>query len=346
MLTMRDAAFGYRVEGSADIQILSNVTRSVQAGERIGILGANGQGKSTLAGMQSELSGTMHFGKGLKIGYFAQQELDILRLDDGPLTHMVRLAKSLGIASREQDLRSFLGRFQFSDSMVHQAVGTLSGGERARLVLAMVVWQKPHLLLLDEPTNHLDLATREALNRALNEFEGTVMLVSHDRALLRTVCDEFWLVGHGEVKPFDGDLDDYQRYLLDLASEQRAERKAQAKIKSEPTPTIKATIESAPSAASRTPTASPNAAPSSTASANGKHKPSGNVKVLQKKLAQLDAQMANLAQEQHEIETSLSQNAAVADMAALGKRLKTITEQSQQLEEEWLELTEQMEACS
>jgi ATP-binding cassette, subfamily F, member 3 len=349
MLTMRDAAFGYRVEGSADIQILSNVTRSVQAGERIGILGANGQGKSTLvktlAGMQSELSGTMHFGKGLKIGYFAQQELDILRLDDGPLTHMVRLAKSLGIASREQDLRSFLGRFQFSDSMVHQAVGTLSGGERARLVLAMVVWQKPHLLLLDEPTNHLDLATREALNRALNEFEGTVMLVSHDRALLRAVCDEFWLVGHGEVKPFDGDLDDYQRYLLDLASEQRAERKAQAKVKSEPAPSIQSKIESAPNAASPA-SASPNAAAPANASASAKPKPSGNVKALQKKLAQLDAQMASLAQEQHEIETSLSQNAAVADMAVLGKRLKTITEQSQQLEEAWLELTEQMEACT
>jgi ATP-binding cassette, subfamily F, member 3 len=229
--------------------------------------------------------------------------------------------------------------------MVHQAVGTLSGGERARLVLAMVVWQKPHLLLLDEPTNHLDLATREALNRALNEFEGTVMLVSHDRALLRAVCDEFWLVGHGEVKPFDGDLDDYQRYLLDLASEQRAERKAQAKVKSDPMPTIPSKTDSAASAAATLST-SPSSSPTATASASAKPKPSGNVKALQKKLAQLDAQMASLAQEQHEIETSLSQNAAVADMAVLGKRLKTITQQSQQLEEEWLELTEQMEACT
>lgn len=110
--------------------------------------------------------------------------------------------------------------------MVKQSVGSMSGGEKARLVLAMIVWQRPNLLLLDEPTNHLDLATREALSMALNEFEGTVMLVSHDRALLRAVCDEFWLVGRGEIKPFDGDLDDYQRYLLEESKRLREEAKA------------------------------------------------------------------------------------------------------------------------
>ena len=136
-------------------------------------------------------------GKGLAIGYFAQQELDVLSPDDGPLMHMVRLARDVGPAAREQELRDFLGSFRFVGDMVTQPVGTLSGGEKARLVLAMLVWQRPNLLLLDEPTNHLDLTTREALSMALNEFEGTVMLVSHDRALLREVCDEFWLVAGG-----------------------------------------------------------------------------------------------------------------------------------------------------
>jgi ATP-binding cassette subfamily F protein 3 len=201
--------------------IVSNVSRSVLAGQRIGILGANGQGKSTLvktiARALPPLSGTLTEGKGLTIGYFAQQELDVLQLDDGPLMHMVRLARDVGPAAREQELRDFLGKFRFTGDMVNQAVGSLSGGEKARLVLAMLVWQRPNLLLMDEPTNHLDLTTREALSIALNEFEGTVMLVSHDRALLREVCDEFWLVTRGGVEPFDGDLDDYQRWLLEVS---------------------------------------------------------------------------------------------------------------------------------
>jgi ATP-binding cassette, subfamily F, member 3 len=132
-----------------------------------------------------------------------------------------RAGSPLGQATREQDLRSFLGSFNFTGDQVKQAVGSMSGGEKARLVLCMIVWQRPNLLLLDEPTNHLDLATREALSVALNEFEGTVMLVSHDRALLRAVCDEFWLVSRGGIAPFDGDLDDYQRYLLDVAKQAR-----------------------------------------------------------------------------------------------------------------------------
>jgi ABC-type Mn2+/Zn2+ transport system ATPase subunit/uncharacterized membrane protein YeaQ/YmgE (transglycosylase-associated protein family) len=216
--------------------ILTGVNRSVQGGQRIGILGANGQGKSTLvktiAREMAPLAGTVTEGKGLNIGYFAQQELDVLRPQDNPLEHMVRLARELGTAVKEstgeQDLRNFLGSFNFSGDMVKQPVGTMSGGEKARLVLAMMVWQRPNLLLLDEPTNHLDLATREALAVALNEFEGTLMLVSHDRALLRSVCDEFWLVGRGVVTDFDGDLDDYQRYLLDEAKRMREEAKEAA----------------------------------------------------------------------------------------------------------------------
>ncbi|MDP2171757.1 MAG: ATP-binding cassette domain-containing protein [Rhodocyclaceae bacterium] len=237
MLSMMDASIGYpplpeSPAGTPPTVIVRNINRTVHAGQRIGILGANGQGKSTLvktiARTLESLKGEITEGKGLNIGYFAQQELDVLRPQDSPLEHMTRLAKetiaagrSGWVAAREQDLRNFLGTFNFSNDMVKQAVGTMSGGEKARLVLCMIVWQRPNLLLLDEPTNHLDLATREALSVALNEFEGTVMLVSHDRALLRSVCDEFWLVSRGGIKPFDGDLDDNQRNLLDEAKRSR-----------------------------------------------------------------------------------------------------------------------------
>src|SRR5690606_39240813 len=220
------------LEGEQPTIIVQKINRSVLAGQRIGILGANGQGKSTfvktIAGALKPISGEIITGKGLNIGYFSQQELDVLRPADNPLEHMIRLARDTpasvrpsGADCREQGLRNFLGTFNFSGDMVKQSVGTMSGGEKARLVLCMIVWQRPNLLLLDEPTNHLDLATRGALSVALNEFEGSVMLVSHDRALLRSVCDEFWLVSQGGVKDFDGDLDDYQVYLLEEAKRQR-----------------------------------------------------------------------------------------------------------------------------
>src|ERR1700712_5621933 len=226
MLAMSNMEVGYLVQDDVDPDteptrkvIVRNINKSVLAGQRIGILGANGQGKSTLvktiAGSVPALGGEVTQGKGLSIGYFAQQEMDVVHADDTPLQHMVRLAKTVGPDGREQELRDFLGQFRFVGEMVHQAIGSLSGGEKARLVLGSLVWQRPNLLLLDEPTNHLDLTTREALSMALNEFEGTVMLVSHDRALLREVCDEFWLVANGQVLPFDGDLDDYQRWLLE-----------------------------------------------------------------------------------------------------------------------------------
>ncbi|MFM0597478.1 ABC-F family ATP-binding cassette domain-containing protein [Paraburkholderia dilworthii] len=242
LLSMLDASFGYPAPADAPPDtpptvIVRGINRSVLAGQRIGILGANGQGKSTLvktvAHSLAPIAGEISEGKGLNIGYFAQQELDVLRPFDTPMEHMIRLAKDTppqmrapGQSSTEQSLRTFLGTFNFSGDMVHQAVHTMSGGEKARLVLCMIVWQRPNLLLLDEPTNHLDLATREALAVALNEFEGTVMLVSHDRALLRAVCDEFWLVTKGGVEPFDGDLDDYQQFLRDEARRLREEAAA------------------------------------------------------------------------------------------------------------------------
>ncbi|WP_087725522.1 ABC-F family ATP-binding cassette domain-containing protein [Pandoraea sp. PE-S2T-3] len=239
LLSMMDASFGYPAPTDAPANtpptvIVKGINRSVLAGQRIGILGANGQGKSTLvktvAHQLAPIAGEISEGKGLNIGYFAQQELDVLRPLDTPMEHMIRLARDTpshmrapGQSGTEQSLRTFLGTFNFSGDMVHQAVGTMSGGEKARLVLCMIVWQRPNLLLLDEPTNHLDLATREALGMALNEFEGTVLLVSHDRSLLRAVCDEFWLVTKGGVEPFDGDLDDYQQFLRDEARRMREE---------------------------------------------------------------------------------------------------------------------------
>ncbi|EKZ96093.1 MULTISPECIES: ABC-F family ATP-binding cassette domain-containing protein [Cupriavidus] len=242
LLSMLDTSFGYpapagALPGTPPTVIVRGINRSVLAGQRIGILGANGQGKSTLvktvAHALAPIGGEISEGKGLNIGYFAQQELDVLRPLDTPMEHMIRLAKDTpahmrapGQSGTEQSLRTFLGTFNFSGDMVHQAVSTMSGGEKARLVLCMIVWQRPNLLLLDEPTNHLDLSTREALGMALNEFEGTVMLVSHDRALLRAVCDEFWLVTKGGVEPFDGDLDDYQQFLRDEARRLREQAAA------------------------------------------------------------------------------------------------------------------------
>ncbi|GAB2905167.1 ATP-binding cassette domain-containing protein [Uliginosibacterium flavum] len=247
MLSMLNTSFGYPPRedapaGAESTVIVKNINRSVLAGQRIGILGANGQGKSTVVKTIAEAltptHGEITKGKGLTIGYFAQQELDVLRPIDTPLEHMLRLVKETpvnmrpsGNDCREQGLRNFLGTFNFGGEMIHQQVGSMSGGEKARLVLCMIVWQRPNLLLLDEPTNHLDLSTREALGVALNEFEGTVMLVSHDRALLRAVCDEFWLVADGAVEPFEGDLDDYQVYLLDQAKRAReAASAAQKKL--------------------------------------------------------------------------------------------------------------------
>ncbi len=246
LLSMLDASFGYPAPADAPPDtpptvIVRGISRSVLAGQRIGILGANGQGKSTLVKTVAHelalIAGEISEGKGLNIGYFAQQELDVLRPLDTPMEHMIRLAKNTpanmrapGQSGTEQSLRTFLGTFNFSGDMVHQKVGTMSGGEKARLVLCMIVWQRPNLLVLDEPTNHLDLATREALGMALNEFEGTVLLVSHDRSLLRAVCDEFWLVTKGGVEPFDGDLDDYQQFLRDEARRMREQAAVEQKV--------------------------------------------------------------------------------------------------------------------
>jgi len=222
MLVMEDVRCGYRAEDGSETPIVEHVTLSIQNGQRIGLLGANGQGKSTLiktlAGTLAPLSGDLRAGKGLQIGYFAQHQLETLRPDDSPLQHLARLAPD----TREQELRDFLGGFNFPGEMATARIAPFSGGEKARLALALIIWQKPNLLLLDEPTNHLDLETRHALTMALAQFDGTLIVVSHDRHLLRATTDQFMLVAKHRLQPFDGDLDDYRDWLLQHAAEQRA----------------------------------------------------------------------------------------------------------------------------
>ena len=361
MLAITDASFGYVDADSGETTtILRHVDRSVLAGQRIGILGANGQGKSTLvktiAREMGALAGTITEGKGLNIGYFAQQELDVLRPADNPLEHMIRLAKELGPNSREsgreQDLRNYLGTFNFSGDMVKQAVGTMSGGEKARLVLAMIVWQRPNLLLLDEPTNHLDLATREALSMALNEFEGTVMLVSHDRALLRAVCDEFWLVGRGQVGPFDGDLDDYQRYLLDEAKRLREQARlaesasgAKEAISAKPPAPAPApsTAAAAAAAAAAAPIARDGGREQRKLGAQARQQLAERTRPLRKELEQIDQRLAALSAERQELEQKLTQALPPADIADCGRRLKAAQDETSTLEERWLEISSTLE---
>jgi len=366
MLAISEASFGYTVDGQST-SILQGVSKSVLAGQRIGILGANGQGKSTLvktiARTMPLLSGTLTEGKGLNIGYFAQQELDVLRPSDNPLEHMIRLAKELGSSepSREQDLRNYLGTFNFSGDMVKQSVGTMSGGEKARLVLAMIVWQRPNLLLLDEPTNHLDLATREALSMALNEFEGTVMLVSHDRALLRAVCDEFWMVGRGKVEPFDGDLDDYQRYLLEESKRLREEAKMSASAE----PVITTAVESTHIANAASTIMTETTAPSSPVAPTMIKEPpepvvyrtaeqrkqdalrrqqvAAQTKPLKKTLAQTDLRMTQLQAEKVQIEQQLASPMAAQDIVQASKQLGKVNHELEELEVLWLDLSEQIQ---
>jgi ATP-binding cassette subfamily F protein 3 len=374
MLVLRDVSCGYTrppVAGTGatcageagSTAIVQHASRTVLAGQRIGILGANGQGKSTLvktiARVLPPLAGTLTEGKGLTIGYFAQQEMDLLSEDDTPLQRMVRLARELTPNAREQELRNFLGQFRFEGEMVHQRVGTLSGGERARLVLATIVWQRPNLLLLDEPTNHLDLDTREALSIALNEFEGTVLLVSHDRALLREVCDEFWLVWRGGVAPFDGDLDDYQRWLLEVS---RAVARGQAPPRPEAAIAAPAAAPAGPAAA--TPAASAQPARAASAPAVAPAAPPGSrrddrkaaaqaradraqrTRPLRHELKGIDDRLARLGTERGALEAALAEGrVAPAEMADTGRQLNHIAAEVAVLEERWLELSAQIEAA-
>lgn len=229
LLRLSNAELGYMTnDENKNKTILKAVNATVRAGSRIGVLGMNGAGKSTfvksLAGTLPLLAGERIAAQQLKIGYFAQHQLDMLDNNGSPLLHMQRVAPE----QNEQTLRNYLGRFGFKGNMALDSIQNFSGGEKARLALALIVWDEPNLLLLDEPTNHLDIDTRDALSNALTEYEGSVIIVSHDRQLLRQTVDEFWLVSAGKIDNFDGDLEDYKQWFFqqqsDLNSKSAAEK--------------------------------------------------------------------------------------------------------------------------
>jgi ATP-binding cassette subfamily F protein 3 len=233
LLVLEDADAGY-----GDKTVLSGINFSLQSEQRYGLLGINGAGKSTLiktiAGELKPLKGTALFNKGLAIGYFAQHQVEMLRDDQSPAWHLQKIAPQV----REQELRNFLGSFNFPGDMATGSIAHFSGGEKARLALALIVWARPNLLLLDEPTNHLDLETREALTVALAQFEGTLVLVSHDRHLLRATTDQFLIVAGGRLQPFDGDLDDYRDWLLKSKLAKPAESAPSAPVKKHAAPKL------------------------------------------------------------------------------------------------------------
>jgi ATP-binding cassette, subfamily F, member 3 len=315
VLVLDEAAAGY--DGAP---VLANVKLTIEAGARIGLLGRNGAGKTTLvklaAGLLSPLAGSRREGKNLRVGYFAQHTLEVLRPDETPLQHLRRLDR----ATREQALRDFLGSFDFSGDMALAPVEGFSGGERARLALALVVWQQPNLLLLDEPTNHLDLDMREAVALALQEYEGAMVLVSHDRHLLRTATDTLMLVADGALAPFDGDLDDYRDWLAARrnADKPRAEsgrsRRSQKRAEAE-----------ARQARART------------------RKP------LEVRLKKLEAEMDRLTREKSQVEAKLASAAFYAqgdqdEVAAALRDRARCAEALEKTESEWLRVQADLEA--
>ena len=320
LLRLEHGAAGY-----GGNHLLDGLELSIEAGARIGLLGRNGAGKSTLvkllAGELPMAAGQRVEGRGLQIGYFAQHQLEHLRLDESPLWHLQKLDP----AAREQDLRNFLGGFDFRGDMTTDPVAPFSGGEKARLALAMIVWQRPNLLLLDEPTNHLDLEMRHALTLALQDYVGAMIVVSHDRHLLRATTDRFWLVEGGRVSVFDGDLDDYKRYRDQDSRE---------------------------AAASVAPTeAGPDRKAQKRAEAEARQKLSALRKPLEKELGQVEANLAAFTEEKARLDEALAGDAIYAPDAK--ERLKeTVRRQSElevrlgELEARWLTLQEQLEALA
>ena len=337
LLTLENVAMGYRSAEGAEKQIISGVNFSLQTGQRIGLLGVNGAGKSTfiktVADDLSSLGGVVNVGKGLAIGYFAQHQLEMLRDDESPLWHLVRIAPDV----REQELRNFLGSFNFPGTMVTSPIRPFSGGEKARLALALIVWQRPNLLLLDEPTNHLDLETREALTDALAQFEGTLMLVSHDRHLLRATTDQFLIVADGKLTDFDGDLDDYKDWLLKtkLAA---VNGSASASVQGTKAPVIaETTTKATTKALTATTTKAAKPAPSS-----AQRKPiEARIKRLEEQMGRLNEQKSTLGARLadaaiYEPDQKNELRTAQEEHASCSKALET-------LEAEWLEQQEALE---
>jgi ATP-binding cassette subfamily F protein 3 len=319
--------------GYPEKTVLKGISFSLQSDQRIGLLGVNGAGKSTLiktiAGALAPLAGKAIFNKGLEIGYFAQHQVEMLRDDQSPLWHLARRAPVDGKAVREQDLRNYLGSFNFPGDMATDPIEHFSGGEKARLALALIVWQRPNLLLLDEPTNHLDLETREALTVALAQFEGTLVLVSHDRHLLRATTDQFLIVADGRLLPFDGDLDDYRDWLF------------RTKLAPEEAPPLPEARQPAPAAAA-------DARAQKRREAEERQRRSAARKPLESRLKRLDEQMAKLTAQKAAVDAQLADpsiygadkkdalKGLILDQAYAARELE-------QLEAEWLQLQRQLE---
>jgi ATP-binding cassette, subfamily F, member 3 len=321
LLVLEDAALGY-----AGRAVLERVEMSLRPGARLGLLGPNGAGKSTLiktiAGAIEPLTGRRTEGHGLAIGYFAQHQLEQLRPDESPLQHLVRLERH----TRELDLRSYLGSFDFRGAMADAPTGAFSGGEKSRLALALIVRQRPNLLLLDEPTNHLDLEMRHALMRALAGYEGSLVLVSHDRALLRTVCDGFLLVADGSVVDFSGDVDDYLAWLVD--------RRARADARE---PDAPATLDREARRAGR------ESAAADRQSRLARRRP------LAKEARALEHEVEALEAEKRDLEARLADTAFytagnLAQVQAATRRSADIGRRLEEAESRWLELQAQLDA--
>ena len=316
LLQLDKADLGYGGE-----PVLHGIDLSLESGARYGLLGVNGSGKSTfiktLAGELNVLSGRIVRSDKLNIGYFAQHQLDTLRPDQSPLWHIQKLSPDV----REQEIRNFLGSFNFVGDAALQKTEPFSGGEKARLALAMIVWQKPNLLLLDEPTNHLDLDMRHALTLALQSFQGALIVVSHDRSLLEATTDSFLLIEQGRLKTFDGDLEDYRRYRL-------AQENAAA----------------APAASSQ----SQNRKDAKRVEAQIRQEKARLGKPLQQKISQAEKEMAALSEIQTACEAFLAQEDAYSDAnkAKLQQTLAQLAETKVKLEkqeENWLAWQEELE---
>ncbi len=308
LLVLEDAEAGY-----GDNTVLRDINFSLQSEQRYGLLGINGAGKSTLiktiAGELKPLKGTALFNKGLAIGYFAQHQVEMLRDDQSPLWHLQKVSPT----TREQDLRNFLGGFNFPGEMALGPIATFSGGEKARLALALIVWQRPNLLLLDEPTNHLDLETREALTVALAQFEGTLVLVSHDRHLLRATTDQFLIVADGGLRPFDGDLEDYRDWLLKSKREKVAAPAA-------PVPAIRKMIAKTP---------------------DSRKNLEARIKRLEEMIARLNAKKADM--EARLADPAIYQDASRAALESVLRDQAYVGKELGQLEGEWLEKQAELE---
>ncbi len=344
LLVMEDVDAGYKIEDEAtgDIThktIVNGIKFSLQIGQRIGLLGQNGAGKSTLiktiAGELTPLTGDATMGKGLNIGYFAQHQVEMLRHDESPLWHLSKIAPT----TREQELRNFLGGFNFPGNMVTASIAPFSGGEKARLALALIVWQRPNLLLLDEPTNHLDLETREALTEALAQFEGTLVVVSHDRHLLRATTDEFIIVADGKLQPFDGDLDDYKDWLFKTKLGKGTDvLPAAGKANKTDFPVVSPVVAAAPAAPVR----------DKRKEAEDRQKTAALRKPIENKIKRQEEQIAKRNAQKAETDAKLGEP-TIYDAANKAKLKQLLADQTfftkdlAQLEAEWLDLQDQLE---